>query len=253
MSRLGRERPVSRKERWRGVEPISAARRSWLMPRRRRHCRSRAPNGLTAGLAGLVMVGSMPGGRTDEDSFFGNRLPYRPRRRLSAMNTTLSRRITIAASADAVWEVVGRQFDRIGEWATVIPASAPDPAAAGHVDAPVPGRVCQTGIRLVPQVSETIIAYDEADRSLTYQAAGMPAFVTVACNTWRVTRLDARHAQVTFAGQFQTRGLIGRLARRVILFQIRRKGRHLLDDLKHYVEHGTPSPRKRRQRSMADL
>jgi hypothetical protein len=23
-------------------------------------------------------------------------------------------------------------------------------------------------------------------------------------------------------------------------------GRHLLDDLKHYVEHGTPSPRKRR-------
>jgi hypothetical protein len=57
-----------------------------------------------------------------------------------------SRQITIHAPADEVWEVVGRQFDRVGEWATVIPASAPDPAAAGLVDAPVPGRVCQTGI-----------------------------------------------------------------------------------------------------------
>ena len=162
-----------------------------------------------------------------------------------------SRQITIHAPADQVWEVVGRQFDRVGEWATVIPASAPDPAAAGRVDAPVPGRVCQTGIRLVPRVSERIIAYDEAGRSLTYQAVGLPEFVTVARNTWRVTPLDARRAQVAFAGQFQTRGLLGGLARGVLLLQLWRSGRHLLDDLKHFVEHGTPSPRKRRQLGIA--
>jgi Polyketide cyclase / dehydrase and lipid transport len=162
-----------------------------------------------------------------------------------------SRQITIDAPADAVWEVVGRQFDRVGEWATVIPASAPDPAASGRVDAPVPGRICQTGIRLVPRVSEQIIAYDEADRSLTYQAVGLPEFVTVARNSWRVTPLDARRAQVAFAGQFQTRGLLGRLARWVLLLQLWRAGRHLLDDLKHFVEHGTPSPRKRRRHGSA--
>jgi hypothetical protein len=38
--------------------------------------------------------------------------------------------------------------------------------------------------------------------------------------------------------------VLGRLARAVILARVRRDGRHLLDDLKHYVETGTPSPRK---------
>jgi hypothetical protein len=52
---------------------------------------------------------------------------------------------------------------------------------------------------------------------------------------------------VAFVGQFQTRGLLGRLARGVLLLQLWRSGRHLLDDLKHFIEHGTPSPRKRRQ------
>jgi hypothetical protein len=36
--------------------------------------------------------------------------------------------------------------------------------------------------------------------------------------------------------------------------QVGRTGRHLLDDLKHYCEHGTPSPRKQRKldRAAAD-
>lgn len=72
----------------------------------------------------------------------------------------------------------------------------------------------------------------------------MPAFVTAARNTWTVTALTATRCRVDIAAEFATRGLLGRLARPVILARVLRDGRHLLDDLKHYVETGTPSPRQ---------
>ena len=175
----------------------------------------------------------------------------------------LSINLLVEAPAESVWDVVGRRFDRIGEWATAIAASAavPAPTAPSPADtesngfpvagsvltAPVAGRVCQTGVRLAPQVTETLIAYDEVNRTLTYEASGMPPFVTVARNTWTVTPLDQRHTRIMLQAQFDTHGLLGRLARWAILAQVRRTSRHLAEDLRHYIEHGTPSPRKQAQ------
>jgi hypothetical protein len=97
-----------------------------------------------------------------------------------------SSHIIINAPADAVWDIIGRQFDRIGEWATAIPASAAVPqdvpVEPTVTAAPVAGRVCDTGIGMVPQATEMIIAYSDRDRTVTYQATGMPAYVG-----WRAT------------------------------------------------------------------
>jgi hypothetical protein len=170
--------------------------------------------------------------------------------------STLSRHIIIAAPADAVWDLVGRRFGRIGDWATAIPTSTAightfDQTASSAVSeiagAPVAGRVCQTGIRLMPQVTETIVAYDDATRTLTYQASGLPGFVAAARNTWTVTRLDERRTRVSLQAQFDTRGLFGALARWAILIQVARTSRHLAEDLAYYLKHGTPSPPKQRQ------
>jgi hypothetical protein len=96
-------------------------------------------------------------------------------------------------------------------------------------------------------VTETIVAFDDAARTLTYEAtAGMPSFVTLARNRWQVTAEAGRRTRVSFAAELRVRGPLGWLARWWLLAQVGRTGRHLLDDLKHYVEHGTPSPRKRR-------
>lgn len=170
----------------------------------------------------------------------------------------LTRQFTVEASADAVWDLVGRRFDRIGDWATAIPAStaiaatpsgrAPTRTPAPTVmDAPVAGRVCQTGVRLLPQVTETIVAYDDAARSLTYEASGLPTFVATARNTWIITPLDERCTRITLYAQFDTRGLIGALARWVILIQVGHTSRHLAEDLRYYLEYGIPSPRKQKQ------
>jgi hypothetical protein len=175
----------------------------------------------------------------------------------------LSIDLIIAAPADQVWEVIGRRFDRIGDWATAITHStavshgsaagggpAP-PTAAAVLDAPVAGRVCRTGVRLVPQVTETLIGYDDANRTLTYQASGMPTFVTLARNTWTVTAIDAHRSRLSLRARLDTRGLLGLLGRWAILAQTRRTSRHLTEDLRHYVQTGQPSPRKQRQQRRA--
>lgn len=159
----------------------------------------------------------------------------------------LSNHIVIEAPAAEVWEVIGPQFDRIGQWATVIPSSAPHATVATGIDAPVPGRVCHTGLRSVPSVSETIIDYDAAARTLTYQAGDLPAFIAVARNRWQVTAIGDHRSSVRFDAHLETRGLLGRLSRWWMLVSVNRTGRYLLDDLKYYLEHGKPSPRKQRQ------
>jgi hypothetical protein len=160
----------------------------------------------------------------------------------------LTQTILVQAPAEAVWQAVAAGFDRVGEWATAIPASTACPVPGSVTGAPVPGRVCRTGMALVPEVTETIVAFDEAGRTLTYEAtAGIPSFVTLARNRWQVTAVGEQRSRVTFAAELRVRGPLGWLARWWLLARVGRTGRFLLDDLRHYVEHGVASPRKRRQ------
>lgn len=158
--------------------------------------------------------------------------------------------LTVHAPADAVWAVIGPGFAHIGEWATVIPSSQPFAAAplgAAAVGAPVVGRVCRTGVSLAPELTETLLAYDDEHRTLTYQGGGLPRFVTLARNTWTVTPIGPDRCVVSMRAQFKTRGLLGLLGGWLMLAQVRRNSRHLADDLSHYVVTGAPSPRKQRQ------
>lgn len=153
----------------------------------------------------------------------------------------------IDASADRVWEIVAHQFARIGEWATAIPASRPSPQAPGVPEAPVAGRVCATGLPIVRSVEETIVGYDEANRSLTYTGGGLPRFVSDARNRWTVIAVDDRRARVRVEATIEMRGIIGIVVAVPFRFWAARVGSKTLDDLKHYVEQGRPSTRKERQ------
>jgi hypothetical protein len=115
----------------------------------------------------------------------------------------------------------------------------------------VAGRACTTGVRLLPQITETLVAYDPASRTLTYEASGLPAFIITARNTWSVIPAEAHACRVILSADFQTRGMLGLLGHWAILAQVRYTSRHLEADLRHYIRHGTPSPRKRRQLSRA--
>jgi Polyketide cyclase / dehydrase and lipid transport len=172
---------------------------------------------------------------------------------------TLSRHLIVDAPADAVWEVVGHRFDHIGAWATAIPTSSAIPAATAVPpatgspatpatgNAPVAGRVCHTSVRLVPRVTERIVAYDEANRTLTYQAEQHPRFLRTARNHWRVEAIGARRTRISLHATVQPRGVLGWLAYLLLRVQLARVAAQFLQDLRHYLEHGRPSPRKQRQ------
>jgi hypothetical protein len=165
----------------------------------------------------------------------------------------LTQSIVVNAPAHAVWRVVAGGFDRIGEWATAIPASTACRVVEPATGAPVPGRACRTGVALVPEVTETIVAFDDPGRTLIYEAtSGMPSFVTLARNRWQVTAEGERRSRVTFAADLRVRGPIGWLARWWLLARVGRTGRYLLEDLKYYVEHGVASPRKQHQLAVTE-
>jgi len=161
--------------------------------------------------------------------------------------TTLNAEVIINAPVAAVWEVVAHRFDRVGEWATVIAASAPTPGPPLVAQAPVAGRTCRTGIAMIPQVTERLVAYDEANHTLTYQAEDLPRVLGTARNQWHVSALDERRTRVSFDATIEVRGLVGQLTYLVLRLQLARTSTRFLHDLKHYVEQGQPSPRKQRQ------
>src|SRR5262245_9690300 len=207
----------------RAVEATRPARPSWLQPRCSRHRRSRTPNGLLeVCIRGVFQAPAGPAipwpgiafGAADDQP---GSMPK------------LTTHLRIAAPADRVWDVIGPGFAGIGDWATAIPASrpvaSPSPTTPS-LDGPA-ARVCSTGIRLLPEITEAITAYDDAGRTLTYEAAGMPAFVVTARNTWTVEPIDEHACRVRLTAQFDTAGFLGWLGRRAILAQARRTSRHL--------------------------
>jgi hypothetical protein len=170
--------------------------------------------------------------------------------------------LSIDAPAERVWQIIGPGFARIGDWATSVPASVPLPAtapaaiapaattpAAAAASAPVTGRTCHTGVGRMPTVNETLTSYDDSSRTLSYEATGMPGFITTASSTWVVTPTGEDSSRVTVTGIFRTRGPLGLLACWAIILQARLTARHLQADLRHYVKFGTASPRKQRRQS----
>jgi Polyketide cyclase / dehydrase and lipid transport len=166
----------------------------------------------------------------------------------------ISKQAIVNASAEDVWNVVAREFDRIDSWASAVPASHEAPDAAAPAGCRVSGRTCQTTMRAFPEVEERIVSYDEQGRTLTYEPVrGMPGFVAGARTTWQVVAIDDRRSQVGFTATVTTRGLAGPLMALAMRVQMHRAGVHGLDDLRHYVEHNKPSPRKQRQLDRAPV
>jgi hypothetical protein len=64
---------------------------------------------------------------------------------------------------------------------------------------------------------------------------------------WRVTTIDQHRSTVSLEATLHTRGILGRILYPVLRLQIARTSPQFLNDLKHYAEHGRPSPDKQRQ------
>ncbi|MBI4940030.1 MAG: SRPBCC family protein [Actinobacteria bacterium] len=151
--------------------------------------------------------------------------------------------IRIPAPADEAWQLVGTRFGDIASWAAPIVASSldRDAAAAGAV------RTCHVqgfGPMGDMVVRERLVAFDDARRSLTYDAVdGMPSFVRRATNRWTVTADGAQgcvvRSDVTMRLAWWLRPMAPLVAGR-----LRTEARGVLEELGHVLGTGRPHPRK---------
>ncbi|MEM7588322.1 MAG: SRPBCC family protein [Acidobacteriota bacterium] len=155
----------------------------------------------------------------------------------------ITRQITIEAPSQQVWKVLGHQFHQVDRWASSVSHSAARIEGDAPAGAPCSGRVCET--ELGP-FRETLTEYDDARQVVAYEASGekMPFFVKGLRNRWSLKPLGSSRTRVDMH-------MTADLAFPFNLFMTpvmkRQMGGVLTlatQELKHYVETGSPHPRK---------
>jgi hypothetical protein len=161
------------------------------------------------------------------------------------MRMQLRSHLAINAPATEVWQVIAHQFDAIGQWASSIPASYAVPEAPAPLGAEVGARVCATGVRGFKDVREQFTFYDEQAMRLAYEAtAGLPWIVRHANNHWHVRPLGQSRCEVDAQADVDLRAVPGVFLAPLLKVQMHRLGCQVLEELKYFVEHGQPHPRK---------
>lgn len=157
-----------------------------------------------------------------------------------------TRKTTIDAPADKVWDILGNGYSNIGDWTSqVLESHGPEKVRAGDA------RVCQTpgfGDTL-----ETLVAYDDAEREFAFSLKGerQPFFMRQIVNTWSVEsngsgQSDAQvHVRVKLLPGFEQ--LIGGK----MLPRLQKRGDGILEELKYFAENDEVHPRKKRQLTAA--
>jgi hypothetical protein len=136
-----------------------------------------------------------------------------------------------------VWEVLGNQFGAIDKWASLIKHSeVSDPMLS-------PGVVRSTETTGGPTKQE-ITAFNSEQYLLSYKAiAGTPFFAKSINAKWSLTKNQDASTKLILDFEIKFKG-IGGILSPIVKKKLGKVGDELLEELKYYVENGTPHPRK---------
>ena len=158
---------------------------------------------------------------------------------------TIDKTIRVDAPADKVWRVLAHQFHDAAAWASALHHSGPREAGPTPGDAPFAqsGRACDTTLG---PFRETIQHYDERAMTYGYTAEGdkMPFFVKSLQNDWTVTSDGPGRSTVTMALEARLLPVFAQLMGPVLKRQFDTVVAETTEELKYYVEHDAPHPRK---------
>jgi len=154
-------------------------------------------------------------------------------------HATIRRTIVINVTADTLWEKTAEDFGGIDKWIASVADVTLHPTDTG--DSLGTERVC---VSPFGETHETMVVYDEANRTFAYEIEGLPPIIAHGVNNWTITpegdasssiemRLEVEFADMAddeMKTQFEEQigGLLGQA----------------VEELKHYVETGQPHPRK---------
>lgn len=154
----------------------------------------------------------------------------------------IAKTVTVNASADRLWEILGTEYLHAGRWASAVYHSS-GKGDARIEGAPAEGRVCQTSLG---PFTETIEEFDPEQRFVAYSATGdkMPGFVKNLTNYWRVTPLGPNKASVQMELTADIAFPFNILMGPMMKLQFGSVVKNVIAELKHYAETGKPHPRK---------
>ncbi|MCG8351122.1 MAG: SRPBCC family protein [Chloroflexales bacterium] len=170
------------------------------------------------------------------------------------MQLQIIRQVITNALAQKVWHIVAHQFDTIGQWASAISHSQALTDTPAPNEAPVAGRICSTSIPGFSSVRETFIYYDEPAMRFAYAASTeKPSFIARAENHWTVRPINAEQTLVEARAELALRLFPGLFLLPLLRFQLKRATATVFEELKYYIEHNQPHPRKlQTQRTIAE-
>ncbi|MDJ0705309.1 MAG: SRPBCC family protein [Leptolyngbyaceae cyanobacterium MO_188.B28] len=155
----------------------------------------------------------------------------------------IKQQFTINVSADKVWEILGRQYAQVSEWASAVHASQERNSGVIPQNAPCSGRICETDLG---GFKETITQYDERGKVVSYTAQGdkMPFFVKNLANTWKVTPLGKDQSRVDMCMEISILPVFNLVMGPMMRMQMGGVSKKVTEELQHFAEKGVPHPRK---------
>ena len=155
----------------------------------------------------------------------------------------IARKLRVDASPDAVWDILGPNYVRAGDWASSVYVSGARPGTPKVAGAPAAGRTCETSLG---PFTETIEAYDPARRHVAYSATGdkMPGFMRGLRNAWTVRPASGGGSEVEMELNADIAFPFNILMGPMMKMQFGRVLKEATQELKHYAETGQPHPRK---------
>lgn len=151
----------------------------------------------------------------------------------------IKRSIEIEVSADDLWHKTAEDFGGIDQWISVVSNVTHIPNENG--DALGAERVCRSPFG---DTRETMVTYDETERTFGYAIQGLPPFISEAVNTWRIEAVNHNTSLISMT-------LTGNVVEGVdpeMVIGFKSQVGDLIgmatEELKHWVETGTAHPRK---------
>jgi len=151
-----------------------------------------------------------------------------------------TKQITINASADKVWEVAGRKFADIGEWATGVSKSSAHNNTPTINSSPVGGRVCSTSFG---EASEDFTAFDDAKKTFSFKGVFESNMFDKLINSLEVVSINENTSEVRITPEIDLK-ILGKLMYPMIKMNLSKAIDMVLSDMKYYVENGKPSASK---------
>ncbi|MEO1449625.1 MAG: SRPBCC family protein [Bacteroidota bacterium] len=150
----------------------------------------------------------------------------------------------IKVSAERLWEIVGAGFADAHVWSSGLDHSegSGEPRFEGAV---CNERYCEVNVKGFNKISETLVEYDDFQRTLTYVAhSGLPGFVIHAQNTWRIISVSPNESRFEMRIVMRLKPLMGMLAGGAFRKNLNKTIDGVIDDLSIYAETGRISAAK---------